>query len=713
MRAVSSQAIDPGLGFGGAWGGLHGALGQLHRYRLVVEHTSNMVVITDAQRRIEYVNPSYTQVTGWALDEVRGRRPGEVLHGPLTCQATARLIRERLGRGESVNQVELVNHKKGGEPYWVQLNIQPVHDERGEVTHYVAIQSDVTEQRQARDAMEASERRLAEALRLARMASFECNFGQDELRWTAGAQDVLGSDAGELPRTFAEHLDRLHPEDRGALMAAYLRVATDLTPYEVEYRLQVGAGEPRWMRERGYHLPADGRAPRRLCALVFDVSDSKAAQDRIAYLAWHDTLTGLANREQLQHLLRARLEAARQEGRQLALLFIDLDRFKTINDTLGHHVGDDVLKLCAQRLQDHIRSSDLVARLGGDEFVVVLGDVDDVEVVGRLGEKLLDVLSRPMQVHGRELHVSASLGISLCPKDGESVAELMRHADAAMYRAKAAGRRTLAFYSPELQSDNVQRFELESLLRLALPRQEFRLHLQPQFMAADGRLVGFEALLRWQTQDGTWVPPDRFIPLAEETGLIHEIGDWVLDEACRQWRKWADMGAPHLRVSVNLSAHQLRAPSLQERLGRLLTEHGLPAGVLELELTETVAMHDPASSIERMGQLRDAGISWAVDDFGTGYSSLAYLKTLPIQRIKLDRAFVRDLERSTDDQAICSAAIRLAHALGLELVAEGVETQAQHHFLRLHGCDVMQGYLLGRPMPDADAQALIQRHLPA
>ena len=373
---MGGQAVvDAGSGWGGAWGGLHGALGQLNRFRLVVEHTSNMVVITDAQRRIEYVNPSYTRVTGWALDEVRGRRPGEVLHGPLTCQATAREIRERLGRGETINQIELVNHRKDGEPYWVQLNIQPVRDERGEVTHYVAIQLDVTAQRQAREALEASERRLAEAQRLARMASFECNFGQDELRWTAGAEGVLGVAPGALPRSFAEHVERVQEDDREALLAAYLRLACDQSPYEVEYRIPGASGalgESLWIRERGYHLPADGRAPRRLCALIFDVSASKAAQDRIAYLAWHDTLTGLANREQLQHLLRARLEMARQQGRQLALLFADLDRFKTINDTLGHHVGDDVLKLCAQRLKDSIRSSDLVARLGGDEFVIVL-----------------------------------------------------------------------------------------------------------------------------------------------------------------------------------------------------------------------------------------------------------------------------------------------------------------------------------------------------
>ena len=710
---MGGQAVEVGSGWGGAWGGLHGALGQLHWFRLVVEHTSNMVVITDAQRRIEYVNPSYTRVTGWTLGEVRGRRPSEVLHGPLTCRATVQQIRERLSRGEPIDQVELVNHRRDGEPYWVQLNIQPVRDGQGSVTHYVAIQSDVTAQRRAREALQASERRLAEALRLACMASFECNFGEDELCWTAGAEGVLGVEPGALPRTFADHVARVQDEDREALMAAYLRLATHQAPYEVEYRIEDDAGATRWIRERGYHLPADGQAPRRLCALIFDVSASKAAQDRIAYLAWHDTLTGLANREQLQHLLRARLDVARQQGRQLALLFADLDRFKTINDTLGHHVGDEVLKLCAQRLKDSIRSSDLVARLGGDEFVVVLADVDDKAVITRLGEKLLDVLSRPMQVHGRELHASASVGVSLYPHDGETVAELMRHADAAMYRAKALGRRTLAFYSAEWQSDNVQRFELESRLRLALPREEFSLHFQPQYRAADGRLVGFEALLRWRTPDDGWVSPDRFIPLAEETGLIHDIGDWVLDEACRQWRKWAELGAPELRVSVNLSAHQLRAPGLHERLSGLLSQHGLPRGVLELELTETVAMHDPASSIERMGQLRDAGISWAVDDFGTGYSSLAYLKTLPIQRIKLDRAFVRDLERSPDDQAICSAAIRLAHALGLELVAEGVETPAQHHFLHLHGCDVMQGYHLGRPMPDADACALVQRHLTA
>ena len=709
---MERQASEAGGSPGNAWSGQHAVLGLLSKFKLVVEHTSNMVVITDALRRIEYVNPAYTRVTGWTLDEVRGRRPGEILHGPQTCLATTRCIRERLQQGLPITQVELINHKKSGEPYWVQLNIQPVQGERGELTHYVAIQSDVTEQRRAREALEASERRLAEAQRLARMASFECHFGQDGFTWTAGADLVMGVSPEHLPRNVAEHLDRVHIEDRTELLNAYWRVASDRAPYEIEYRVLDDAGHPRWIRERGYCLPEDGRAPLRLCGLVFDVSASKAAQDRIAFLAWHDPLTGLANREQLQAILRLRMDSARQQGHQMALMFADLDRFKTINDSLGHHVGDEVLKVCAQRLMDTVRSSDLVARLGGDEFVIALADIEDVGVVSRLAAKLLTTLNAPMLVHGRELHMSASLGISLFPQDGETVSELMRHADAAMYQAKAQGRHTHVFYSPELHEDNAQRFELESKLRLAQHRGELSLRFQPQFAAADGRLLGFEALLRWHTEPEGWIPPDRFIPLAEETGLIRHIGDWVLVEACRHWRAWADLGAAHLRVAVNLSAHQLRDPHLPERLRALMAEHGLQPGALELELTESVAMHDPASSIERMDQLAQAGVRWAVDDFGTGYSSLAYLKTLPIQRIKLDRAFVKDLERSPDDQAICGAAIRMAHALGLEMVAEGVETDAQRLFLLQHGCDVMQGFLLGRPLPANEALDLIRQHLP-
>jgi diguanylate cyclase (GGDEF)-like protein/PAS domain S-box-containing protein len=684
-----------------------GVLDELQRYRLVVEHSSNMVVITDALRRIEYVNAAYTRVTGWTLDEVRGLKPGRLLHGPLTDVTCAREISRALSRGETINGVELVNYRKDGEPYWVSLHIRPVHNECGQLTHFVAIQTDITERRRARDALVASERRLAEAQRLARMASFECNFDTDEMLWTPGADQVIGLPEALLPRSFRGHVSLLHADDREALEDAYWTLVSEQRPYEVEYRLLTGEGRVRWIRERGYYLPAEGALPSRLCGLVFDISATKEAHDRIQYLAWHDTLTGLANREQLQDVLLQRLAGVREAGRQLALLFVDLDRFKTINDSLGHHVGDELLQTCAQRLRDAVRSSDVVGRLGGDEFVVVLGGIDSSDIVARIATKLLERIATPMLIQGRELHVTASLGISVYPKDGTTASELMRHADAAMYQAKARGRNTHCFFSEALNARLSERFELESQLRLALVRRELSLHFQPQFQSDGARLIGFEALLRWQTPEGRWIPPDQFIPVAEESGLIQPIGDWVLEEACSHWQQWRAQYGANIRVAVNLSAIQLRDRGLLARIRQLTERFDMPPGALELELTEAVAMHDPGASIELMKQLRELQVSLAVDDFGTGYSSLAYLKTLPIQRIKLDRSFVKDMEHNPDDQAICKAAIQMAHSLGLEVVAEGVETEAQRQFLSHHRCDLMQGYHLGRPMPAQDVLHLL------
>ncbi len=683
---------------------------ELQRFRLIVEHSSNMVVITDAERRIEYVNPSYTRVTGWTLPEVRGLKPGRLLHGPLTDAESVRRMSRALSLGESIDGVELVNYRRDGQPYWVRLHIRPVHDESGSLTHFVAIQTDITERRQSREALMASERRLAEAQRLARMASFECNFDTDEMFWSPGAGQVVGLPEALLPCSFRGHVSLLHHEDRAALDDAYWALVSEQRPYEIEYRLLSGEGKVHWIRERGYYLPAEGALPSRMCGLVFDISATKEAHDRIQYLAWHDTLTGLANREQLQEVLHQRLEAARDTGQHMALLFVDLDRFKTINDSLGHQVGDELLKTCAQRLRDAVRGTDVVGRLGGDEFVVVLAGVDAEAAVDRIASKLLSRIAAPMLIQDRELHITASLGISLYPRDGETASELMRHADAAMYHAKGKGRNTHSFFSEELNARLSERFELESQLRLALARGELSLHFQPQFQAEGTRLIGFEALLRWQTPDGRWIPPDQFIPVAEESGLIQPIGNWVLEEACAHWQQWRTQHGGDIRVAVNLSASQLRDRGLLARIRQLTERFDMPPGALELELTEAVAMHDPGASIEMMKELRGLQVSLAVDDFGTGYSSLAYLKTLPIQRIKLDRTFVKDMELNPDDQAICKAAIQMAHSLGLEVVAEGVETDAQRSFLVGHGCDLMQGYHLGRPMPASGVMALLAAH---
>ena len=433
-----------------------------------------------------------------------------------------------------------------------------------------------------------------------------------------------------------------------------------------------------------------------------DISERKAAEARIEHLAHHDSLTGLFNRYNLEIRLSQALSSARREGNELAVMFIDLDRFKVINDTLGHHIGDLLLVEVAQRLQHCVRESDIVARLGGDEFVVVLTGLDNPEDASSAGAKILHALSQPYDIEGDRLHTSPSIGISVYPGDGPDASTLMKNADTAMYHAKEQGRNNMQYFTAALNAAAGERMSLERELRLATEQGQFELHYQPQVATGappDARPCAVEALLRWHHPQRGQISPARFIPIAEETGLIETIGAWVLDEACRSFAQWKAAGIGPRRVAVNLSAHQLRSPALVERVEAVMRRHGLTDGELELEITESVAMDDPAAAIEKLQALRRLGVTLAIDDFGTGYSSLAYLKRLPIQILKLDREFVRDIETDPNDAAISAATLTLAHSLGLEVVAEGVETAAQRDFLAAHGCDKLQGYLFGRPQP--------------
>ncbi len=430
-----------------------------------------------------------------------------------------------------------------------------------------------------------------------------------------------------------------------------------------------------------------------------DISAQKAAEERICKLAHHDALTGLPNRLHLGIALEQALANARREGIELALLFIDLDRFKQINDTLGHNVGDQLLIEVAERLKACLRENDLVARLGGDEFVVLAQGTSAVLAASHIAEKIIERFAEPFQLAGHALRSSPSIGIGLYPNDGGDSETLMKNADTAMYHAKAMGRNNYQFYDPAMNQASSDRLLLESRLHEALARDQFSVHYQAQVDPASGALLGFEALVRWNHPDQGLIPPDRFIPIAEESGLILPLGEWVLDTACAQLAAWKAAGHTGYRIAVNLSLQQLRQTGLVERVANTLDRHGLDGHELELEITESSAMHDAEATIRTLRALRELGVELAIDDFGTGYSSLAYLKLLPIQRLKLDRGFVKDIETDPNDAAICSATIALAHALGLEVIAEGVESEAQRAYLRQLGCDLMQGYLFARPLP--------------
>ena len=447
-------------------------------------------------------------------------------------------------------------------------------------------------------------------------------------------------------------------------------------------------------------------------AVFSDITERKASEARIAYLAQHDALTGLPNRALLQDRLDQALAHATRQGKRIALMFLDLDRFKTINDSLGHLTGDKLLQGVAGRLRQCVRETDTVSRQGGDEFIIVLTGVDSPDEAGRVAAKILDQLDAAFDVDGQQLRTSFSIGIALFPEDGHDPETLMKNADTAMYHAKESGRNTYRFFDERMNVNTLERLQLENGLRQAIGRQELRLAYQAQVDLASGRIIGLEALLRWASEPLGNVPPSRFIPLAEECGLIIPIGDWVLREACRQARQWQDAGLAPVPVGVNLSALQFRRSDIVAGVAAALDESGLDGRWLELELTESLLMESGPDVILTLGRLKALGVRLSIDDFGTGYSSLAYLKRFPVDRLKIDQSFVRDLAQNPDDAVIIRTIIQLGHNLRLEVIAEGTETLEQMDFLRREGCTAAQGYLFSRPVPADAIPALLQRGLP-
>jgi len=435
-------------------------------------------------------------------------------------------------------------------------------------------------------------------------------------------------------------------------------------------------------------------ANRRLQA---EIVERRQAEARVHHMAYHDALTGLPNRALLSERLDRAMLAARRDGRKLALMFIDLDRFKTINDSLGHLTGDHLLKEVANRLCRVVRAVDTVARLGGDEFVVLVPGVRGLEECALVGEKIIAAMAEPVRFEGRNLHISPSIGICLYPDDGEDVESLMRKADSAMYHAKASGRNNYQFFAENMNVAAARHFELETSLRGALERGEFTLFYQPIVCTRDRRVHGMEVLLRWRRPGHGLVAPDDFIPMLEENGLIVPVGEWVIRTACEQAMAWQRAGLAPVPLAVNLSARQFMHRGLIDAIRRTMDETGIAPSMLEFEITETALMQHGRQTLETLAQISNMGIRLSIDDFGTGYSSLAYLKRFPVHKIKIDRAFVRDLESSSEDRAIVAAIMALAGSLQLKVVAEGVETQAQLALLREHGCALAQGYLFAKP----------------
>jgi diguanylate cyclase (GGDEF)-like protein/PAS domain S-box-containing protein len=451
---------------------------------------------------------------------------------------------------------------------------------------------------------------------------------------------------------------------------------------------------------------------RHFIAILRDITERKMNEERLRFLATRDHLTGLPNRALFLERLEEAVAAAEKAGHLVGILFVDLDHFKNINDSMGHHVGDGVLQAVGRLLEASVRPGDMVCHLSGDEFTVILDSLRDGQEAARLAEHLLDRLAQPFEVDGREVYTSASIGIVIYPDNAETIANLMRNVDTAVHQAKRQGRNTFTFYTEQLSEHMVRRLQIENGLRRCLERRELSVAYQPKVDLTTGEVTGAEALLRWVSDDLGFVSPGEFVPVAEETGLIVPIGDWVLREVCRQIERWRLDGRPPVRIAVNLSARQFRETSLTAQIMEILDTTGINAELLELELTESMLVENADEAIQALWALKGLGITLSIDDFGTGYSSLSYLKRFPIDSLKIDQSFVRDIPDSMDDMSITKAIISMGRSLDLKLVAEGVETVDQVVFLRENLCHVAQGYLFSRPVPAEDFMAFIDSHRP-
>jgi diguanylate cyclase (GGDEF)-like protein/PAS domain S-box-containing protein len=547
--------------------------------------------------------------------------------------------------------------------------------------------------------LEAAQQNLELAVRASNTGLWYWDLRTHQVSYSAGWKSQLGYREDELANGFSTWEALLHPEDsEGARQrtAAFLVSEAGLT-YENEFRLRHKDGSYHWILARGEkQFDIRGKAVRVLGSHT-DLTERRRAEDRIRQLVYFDLLTGLPNRSLLNERVTQSIAQAQRENGRTALLFVDLDHFKHVNDTLGHRVGDELLIAVAQRLTQALRGSDTVARIGGDEFVIVLPASDRVAAAGT-ATKIMTLLSQPCPIGVHELTVTPSIGIAMYPEDGADFDALYQHADTAMYRAKQDGRNGFSFFTKEMQSHTERMLTLENAMHQALDREQFYLVYQPQLSMDGARVVGVEALLRWQHPELGLISPGEFIPLAESNGQIIPIGSWVLSTAVNQLRAWLDDGLAPMVMAVNISAVQFRHPNLPTLVTSLLETCALKPEYLELELTEGVAMRNPRQAIAVMDELHALGVRLSIDDFGTGYSSLNHLKRFNIYKLKIDQSFVRDIATDADDRAIVKAIIHLAASLGFRTVAEGVETTEQHHFLAQQGCDEVQGYLFSRPL---------------
>lgn len=671
------------------------------RFRLaeVLAHIPDAVVVVNEAGRIVSVNPAVLGIFGRDPAELPGA-PVEILMEPDCARAHREGMRKYLATGETriigKPPREVSGRHRDGRSLALEITISEYQAGKGR--YFIGLLRDISARKAAARKMLLADRAIEHSSEAIVITDQDSRILRVNPAFSAMTGYEEAEALGRTPGLYKSHL-----QSAGFYEAMWREIMqTGRWQGEIINRRRSGEVFPSWLSINAIH-DDQGHLTNYL-GIFSDITERKAAEQRLDYLARHDVLTGLPNRALLQERFEQALMFSRRENKRMALLFLDLDRFKTINDSLGHPVGDRLLLAVAGRLLGCVRETDTVSRQGGDEFVVLLTELADPGNAALVARKIIEVIREPFTSEQRQLSISCSIGITLFPDDGSDYDTLRRQADTALYAAKGAGGSVYRFFTEEMNRQVLETVELEHRLRQALDRGEFDLHYQPRFSLADGRLMGVEALLRWSNAELGRVSPARFIPVAEESGLILPIGEWVVRQACRQARAWMDAGFEVPVVAVNISALQFRQEDLVESVSSILAASGLPPERLELELTESLLVRDLELTLQKLQDLNAMGMSLAIDDFGTGYSSLSYLKRFELDILKIDQSFVRDLAVDPDDAAIVRAVIQLGHSLGLRVIAEGVETAVQRDFLLAQGCDEAQGYLYSKPIPAAELE---------
>jgi len=711
---------------------------------LVADKTTRAVVLTDRNLRVVYTNAAFSGMFGYSAAEARGRQANQLLAGPFTGHETLRRLRRRICDGSGDGE-EVLAYDKNGDEIWVSATVRAFRNSRGSIKYVFALLSDISEKKQLRSLQQLILGALADELPLTEIADQLCR------RVEVIAPDVVASllhvdsdgllhplGGPSLPDDYCRALEgvAIGPDIGSCGSAAYFGkpvLAEDLDtdprwrPYKTR-PLEVGlkacwstpikAKDGRVIGTFAFYF-RECRAPSRWHQRIVDACvhlgalaiERKEARAQIARLAYHDMLTGLPNRAQLLELINGAIADCPAE-KQIALIFLDLDHFKDVNDSLGHSAGDALLIEFTKRLRARIQPSDLLGRLSGDEFVIVLPNCDPARA-SLVASGITEALASPLWLDNRQVPISASMGISIYPDNATDIDTLMQQADAAMYKAKQAGRSTHRFFSADMNRLAEQRLVFSAALRQAIADDRLKLFYQPQTRTVDGALYGVEALSRWSDPVLGEVPPSKFIPLAEEVGLIEQIGLWSIREACRQMAAWRHAGLDVPCVAVNLSPLNFQNAKLAAVVAESLAANGLPPETLMLEITEGVLVNERSAAIETMNAIRKLGVGLSLDDFGTGYSSLSRLAHLPIRELKIDRSFMRDIERDASALAIATAVVRVGQSLKMAVVAEGVETEGQRQLLADLGCDVVQGYLCAPAMPPEAFERWLPDHVAA